>query len=381
MADADQNQTGRSTAAQPSDSIASVPIASGVQPAASAPAGEQAFAEQISAEQAPAKALGRRKKIFAGLFAVFALAALGYYLHARSRVNTDDAQVDGHIYTISPRVPGYVVEVLVNDNELVEKDQPLVRIDPVEYEVALAEAVSGLSTLQEDSASAGQDVQSAQSELSLAQLDLDRNRELLKSNAVAQSAFDQAKTKSDTARAKVLAAQARLAAIGSGGKVSVKSTKIEAQKARVRQASLDLEHTTILAPARGYVTRKAVERGNMVSKGQPLLSLVPLDAGEIWITANFKETQLTDVRPGQKVDIEVDAYPGVELKGTVDSIMAGSGASFSLFPPENAAGNYVKVVQRVPVKITLDAKQDSAKAGELPPLRVGMSVYPTIHTR
>jgi len=381
MAEADQNQTGRSTAAQPSDSSASAPIAPGVQPEASAPAGKQASAEQISAEQPPAKGFGRRKKIFAGLFAVFALAALGYYLHARSRVNTDDAQVDGHIYTISPRVPGYVVEVLVNDNELVEKDQPLVRIDPVEYEVALAEAVSGLSTLQEDSASAGQEVQSAQSELSLAQLDLDRNRELLKSNAVAQSAFDQAKTKSDTARAKVLAAQARLAAIGSGGKVSVKSTKIEAQKARVRQASLDLEHTTILAPARGYVTRKAVERGNMVSKGQPLLSLVPLDAGEIWITANFKETQLTDVRPGQKVDIEVDAYPGVELKGTVDSIMAGSGASFSLFPPENAAGNYVKVVQRVPVKITLDAKQDSAKAGELPPLRVGMSVYPTIHTR
>jgi membrane fusion protein, multidrug efflux system len=341
-----------------------------------------AESDQNQTGQTPAvgasSGLSRRKKILGVLAGVLALAALGYYLHARSRVGTDDAQVDGHIYAISPRVPGYVTEVLVNDNELVEKDQPLVRIDPVEYEVALAEAVAGLSTLQEDSASAGQDVQSAQSELSLAQLDLNRNRELLKSGSVSQSAFDQAKTKFDTGRAKLLAAQSRLAAIGSG-KASSKSSKILAQKAKVRQASLDLEHTTILAPARGYVTRKAVERGNMVSKGQPLMSLVPLDPGEIWVTANFKETQLTNVRPGQKVDIEVDAYPGVELKGTVNSIMAGSGASFSLFPPENAAGNYVKVVQRVPVKITFDT--NSTKAVDLPPLRVGMSVYPTIHIR
>jgi membrane fusion protein (multidrug efflux system) len=314
-----------------------------------------------------------------GVFALLLLGSFGYYMYARSRVGTDDAQVDGHIYTISPRVPGYVVEVLVKDNELVEKDQPLVRIDPVDYEVALAEAVSALSSLQEDSASAGQDVQSAQSELSLAQLDLDRNRELLKSHAVAQSTFDAAKTKADTARAKLQSAQAKLAAIGSGGKASVKSSKIEAQKAKVRQASLDLEHTTILAPARGYVTRKAVEAGYMLSKGQPIMSIVPLDPGEVWITANFKETQLTDVRTGQKVDIEVDAYPGVKLKGTVDSIMAGSGASFSLFPPENAAGNYVKVVQRVPVKITFDT--NSTDGAALPPLRVGMSAYPTIHIR
>jgi membrane fusion protein (multidrug efflux system) len=335
--------------------------------------------DQTPTAPAAANGLGRRKKILLGVFALLILASLGYYLYARTRVGTDDAQVDGHIYTISPRVPGYVVEVLVKDNELVEKDQPLVRIDPVDYEVALAEAVSALSSLQEDSASAGQDVQSAQSELALAQLDLDRNRELLKSHAVAQSSYDSAKTKADTARAKLQSAQAKLAAIGSGGKASVKSSKIEAQKAKVRQASLDLEHTTILAPARGYVTRKAVEAGYMLSKGQPIMSIVPLDPGEVWITANFKETQLTDVRPGQKVDIEVDAYPGVKLKGTVDSIMAGSGASFSLFPPENAAGNYVKVVQRVPVKITFDT--NSTDGAALPPLRVGMSAYPTIHIR
>jgi membrane fusion protein (multidrug efflux system) len=322
--------------------------------------------------------MGRRKKMLVLLLAMLSLAALGYYLHSRSRVSTDDAQIDGHIYTISPRVPGYVLEVLVADNQLVEKDQPLVRIDPVEYEVALADAVAGLSSLEEDSASAGQDVQSAQSEFSLAQLDLNRNRELLRAQSISQSAFDQAQNKADTARAKLLSAQAKLASIGHGGKASVKSSKIEAQKAKVRQASLNLEYATIVAPARGFVTRKAVEPGNMLSKGQPLMALVPLDPGEIWVTANFKETQLTQVRPGQPVTIEVDAFPGRELTGRVDSIMAGTGASFSLFPPENAAGNYVKVVQRIPVKIALD---NGTKDNPLPPLRVGMSVLPTIHVR
>lgn len=344
----------------------------------SMPEPEQKSEEQVQA--APAKnGLSRRKKILAGLTALLVVVAVGYYIHARSRVSTDDAQIDGHIYTISPRVPGYVVEVLVRDNELVEKDQPLVRIDPVEYEVALADAVSGLSSLEEDSASAGQDVQSAQSEFSLAQLDLNRNRELLKAQSVSQSAYDTALTKAETAKAKLQSAQAKLAAIGThGGKASVKASKIEAQKQKVRQASLNLEYATILAPARGYITRKAVERGYMLSKGQPIMALVPLDPGEIWVTANFKETQLTHVRPGQKVSIDVDTFPDHSLTGTVDSIMAGTGASFSLFPPENAAGNYVKVVQRVPVKITLDNSTDGAP---LPPLRVGMSVFPTIHIR
>lgn len=321
--------------------------------------------------------LARRKRILALLAGVLVLATAGYYLYARGRVSTDDAQVDGHIYAISPRVPGYVVEVLVADNELVEKGQALVRLDPVEYEVALAEAVSGLSSLQEDSASAGQDVQSAQAEYSLAMLDLNRNRDLLKSQSVAQQAFDQAQTRAQTARAKLESAQAKLSAIGSG-KASSKSTKIEAQKAKVKQASLNLEYTTIVAPARGHVTRKAVEAGAMVAKGQPLMAVVPLDPGEVWVTANFKETQLTHVRPGQQADIEVDAYPGLVLKGRVESIMAGAGSSFSLFPPENAAGNYVKVVQRIPVKIVLD---NATEADAARPLRVGMSVLPTIHIR
>jgi membrane fusion protein (multidrug efflux system) len=323
-------------------------------------------------------AIRRRKKLVLAVAAALLVAALGFYFYSRGRVSTDDAQIDGHIHTISARVPGYVSEVLVADNELVEKDQPLVRLDPVEYEVALADAVAGLTSLEEDSASAGHDVQSAESEYSLAMLDLNRNKELIRSQSVSQSAVDQAQTRADTARAKLNAAKARLAAIGArNAAASARSSKIEAQKAKVRQAALNLEYASVVAPVRGFVTRKAVEAGLMVAKGQPLMAVVPLDLGQIWITANYKETQLTHVRPGQPVTFEVDAYPGREFKGRVESIMAGTGASFSLFPPENAAGNYVKVVQRIPVKIVIEANG----AESLPVLRVGMSVLPTIFIR
>ncbi len=161
----------------------------------------------------------------------------------------------------------------------------------------------------------------------------------------------------------------------------IRSRQVEAQKARValaaarvRQAELDLGYTTITSPTHGYVTRKRAEPGLMVSRGQPLMAVVPLNAEDLWVTANFKETQLTHVRPGQRAEIAVDTYPGVTLTGKVESIMAGTGAAFSLFPPENATGNYVKVVQRVPVKITLDASASI----QLPALRIGLSVTPNI---
>lgn len=319
----------------------------------------------------------KRRTLMAALAALVVIGG-AWWWWAGGRVETDDAQIDGRIYTISPRVPGYVVEVLVEDNQLVEKDQPLVRIDRVEYEVALADAVAALTSTEEDSSSAGQDVQSASADYNMAMLDLTRNMELLRSQSVSQSSVDQAKTKAETARAKLLAAQAKLSAY-SGAKTGngARATKIEAQKAKVRQAALNLEYTTILSPARGYVTRKAVETGAMVAKGQPLLAVVPAEPGELWITANFKETQLTRVRPGQRVSFEVDTYPGRGFSGKVESIMAGTGSTFSLFPPENAAGNYVKVVQRVPVKITIDAPKDA----DMPPLRLGMSVVPVIHLR
>lgn len=156
--------------------------------------------------------------------------------------------------------------------------------------------------------------------------------------------------------------------------VEAQKAKVTLEKAKVRQAELDLSYTTIVSPTDGFVTRKRVEPGLMVAKGQPLIAVVPLDSEALWVTANYKETQLTHIKPGQKVIIRVDTYPGVEIKGRVDSIMAGTGSVFSLFPPENATGNFVKVVQRIPVKITFDQQENS----RLPSLRIGMSVVPTI---
>jgi membrane fusion protein (multidrug efflux system) len=171
-----------------------------------------------------------------------------------------------------------------------------------------------------------------------------------------------------------LAATGEDVAVIKARQVEAQKAKVQLAKSRLKQAELDLAYTTVPAPVDGHVTRKRVEPGLMVSRGQPLMAVVPLNPEDLWITANYKETQLTKVQPGQDVIIHVDTYPGLQLKGKVDSIMAGTGSVFSLFPPENATGNFVKVVQRIPVKITLDLNGQPAP----PSLRIGMSVIPTI---
>jgi membrane fusion protein (multidrug efflux system) len=177
-------------------------------------------------------------------------------------------------------------------------------------------------------------------------------------------------------------ANIRLAATGKESaeiknrQVNAQQAKVELARARMKQAELDLSYTDITAPADGFITKRSIEPGVTVSRGQPLMAVVPLNPGELWVTANYKETQLSRVSPGQPVEIEVDTYPGTTIKGTVDSIMAGTGSSFSLFPAENASGNFVKVVQRIPVKITIHTED----VNSLPALRIGMSVIPTIHT-
>jgi membrane fusion protein (multidrug efflux system) len=164
----------------------------------------------------------------------------------------------------------------------------------------------------------------------------------------------------------------------------IKTSQMEAQEARVvlakelvKQAELNLSYTRITSPVRGFVTKKKVETGQMVSKGQPIMAIVPLSLEDMWVTANFKETQITNVKAGQEVIIRVDTYPDAKIQGKVDSIMAGTGATFSLFPPENATGNFVKVVQRIPVKIVFNTENLS----DMPDLRIGMSAVPIIYTR
>ncbi|WP_300164574.1 HlyD family secretion protein [Solidesulfovibrio sp.] len=242
-----------------------------------------------------------------------------------------------------------------------------------------------------------------QAQLDQDKLDYARISQLRHKDVVAQSDLDNIENKRRGHEAELRAAQAKAAAAARGvesimadikrlrsqidlartgedqaviqtKEVAAQRAKVELAREKVRQAELNLDYTRIVAPVAGHVTKKQIESGRLVAAGQALMTVVPLDADELWVTANYKETQLKNVHPGQRVTMEVDTYPGREIAGKVDSIMAGTGAVFSLFPTENATGNYVKIVQRIPVKIVFDKEN-----GERPKLRLGMSVEPTIH--
>jgi membrane fusion protein, multidrug efflux system len=357
---------------------------------------------------------------------VVALAAAWYYFSGRE--STDDAQIDGHVNPVAAKVGGPVLEVLVKDNQRVEKGTLLVRIDPRDYEVAVARAQADLAENEASARAARTSVpltsttataqaSAAESELAAAEArlaaaraalqeaearsrqttqDAERLAPLLEKDEVSKQHYDTTVTAADAAAAArdaaaatvasaekaKEAARARLTQARTGpeqvGIVSARAdsaaAKVAMAKAVLDQAKLNLSYTEVHAPVSGVISRRTVEVGQIVQAGQPLLALVPLD--EIWVTANFKESQLEKVRPGQPVDIAVDAYGGRKYRGRVDSIAAATGARFSLLPAENATGNYVKVVQRVPVKIVFDEGQDREHL-----LRPGMSVVPTVLTR
>lgn len=269
--------------------------------------------------------------------AVLAIAAIGYggivMFHSFTHESTDDAFIDVHTVSMAPKVAGRVAVVHVDDNQLVKKGDVLVEIDPRDFQVALAQAKANL----------------AKDKATQIQTDLNEKRAL------------------DLFAKKVISTQERDTNVASADS---NRASVQADEAAVEQAELNLGYTKIKAPIDGYVTNEAVAIGDYLQVGQALMSLVP---PRVWVTANFKETQLRNMRPGQTVDISVDAYPSLKFRGRVDSIQAGSGAAFSLLPPENATGNYVKVVQRVPVKIVLDERQEVQRV-----LGPGMSVVPTV---
>ena len=254
-----------------------------------------------------------------------------------SHVTTDDAYIQGHIHNIASKVPGTVKNVHVDDNQLVKNGEVLLEIDPIDYGLKVNEAEANL------------EIRKASFEQ--AQRDKERAEALYKEGVFPKEKYEHALTAFDLAKAQ--------------GKAAREQFKIAVQ---------NLQYTKIYSPAAGHITQKSVEIGNQIQAGQPLMAVVALD--DLWIIANYKETQLKKVRFGQRVLIRVDTYPGKIFMGRVDSIMAGTGAVFSLFPPENALGNYVKVVQRVPVKIIFDKISDERFV-----LRMGMSCIPTIITR
>jgi membrane fusion protein, multidrug efflux system len=275
---------------------------------------------------------------------------------------TDDAFIDGHIVSISPKISGVITKVMVDDNQHVKKGDLLVTIDPCDYQakVNIYQAALLVAKAEVQKAKAG--ISSAQAQSDRAEADLKRYVELKGSSSI--SAQDM-----DNAKAAALSAKAALE-VAISSTASAEAKVVQAQ-ADLEQAKLSLSYTNIYAPLDGKVAQKHAETGSFVATGQPLMAII---AYEVWVTANFKETQLVDIHPGQKVTISVDAFPAGKLNGRVDSIQAGTGARFSLFPSENATGNYVKVIQRVPVKITFEEPKDKLKQ-----LGLGLSVIPDVY--
>jgi membrane fusion protein (multidrug efflux system) len=288
-------------------------------------------------ETTPQKSRSKKPnwKVLAAMAVVLAAAGVAYWIYSSAYESTDDAEIESHALPISSDVSGQILNVLVDDNQHVKKGNLLVHIDPRTYQVRLDQAKAELDTARAEAARAASDA--------------GRAKQLLDSDDISKQVYDKA-----IADADVMKARAELAS------------------KQVAAAELDMLHTIITAPETGKVTKKNAELRAFVQVGQPLMAIVTDD---VWVVANFKETQLTHMRPGQQVSVEVDAFPGRALKAHIDSIQSGTGARFSLLPAENATGNYVKVVQRVPVKIVFD--DPVMDLGLVP----GMSVVPTVHLK
>jgi membrane fusion protein, multidrug efflux system len=317
-------------------------------------------------------------------------AVLIWWLNARHYESTDDAFIDARTVQISPQVGGVIVDVPVTDNQPVTAGSPLVNIDPRDYQVAVAQAQAQREQAQAvvanvDAQIAAQIANIDQTKTNVTQTNAalvfsreeqERYARLLANGAGTQQRSQQANSDLTQKQAAFAAAQAaEIAAEKQLGVLQAQKqsalAQVDATRAQFSQAQLNLSRTTINASVDGHVVRLTAAKGAYTQPGQALMAVVPR---AVWITANFKETQLTDMRVGQHVDIGVDAYPGKTFQGHVDSIQAGSGVVFSLLPPENATGNYVKVVQRVPVKIVFDNPPDIY-------LGPGMSVVPTVKVR
>jgi membrane fusion protein, multidrug efflux system len=315
------------------------------------------------------------------------LAATAYwYLELRGRESTDDAFVEGHMVLISPRVAGQVAEVLVEENSRVRAGQPLVRLDPADFEARIAHAKADLEAAknriaQSQAAAEGAAAQArgAAARVKHAEQELERAKGLFDRKVSSQNQLDGAIADRDAAAAELHAAQQRelaeRAAVANGAPV------LQAEAA-LREAELALSHATINAPFDGDVGRKSVEVGANVSPGQALFALASREGN--WVNANFKETQVGRMRPGDPVEIRVDAYPDRVWRGHVESISPATGAKYALLPPDNATGNFTKVVQRIPVRIALDPEPgtpDVASGPPTDPLSVGLSVTVSVRVR
>ncbi len=347
----------------------------------------------------PAKRRVPLPLIILGLVAVAGgTFGLSRYRFARTHVVTDNAQIDGHITPIAPKVQAFVARVLVEDNQKVRAGDTLLVLDDRDLTVRVAQAeadlqsaqaqagssaragaaTAALATARSNASSSEAAVAAAQAAVRKTSADLERYRTLAAQKVISAQQLDQAQWAYDNARAALDVASRQAAAggsmvLGAQSEVAAAAARMAAARSAVETARLQLGYAVVTAPAAGIVAKRAVEVGTLVQPGQQVMSLVP-DSG-VWVTANLKETQVERVRPGASVEIEVDAYPGVVFHGTVASLSPATGARFALLPPDNATGNFTKVVQRVPVRIEVEPGQNPGH-----PLRPGMSASVTIIT-
>ena len=345
----------------------------------------------------PPKKKSRWPLIILAIVVVIAIIGGGvYWFLNRNLETTDDAYTDGNAISIAPKVSGYVIQRNVDDNGFVKAGDPMIRIDPRDYQTAVDQARANLQLAQVQLASseialqvtrvrAPADLLQAQAQLAqsvASQTDAQRNyqrQHAVDPRATTQNNVDQANSQLQSTQASVKSAQAQVQIAGVVAQtiataeetVKQRQAQVAQAQANLAQAEINLGYTDLRAPQDGYITRRNVDVGTYVQAGQQMFYLV---ARDLWITANFKETQLARMRVGQSVDITVDAYPKLKLHGQIQSIQEGSGARFSAFPAENATGNFVKIVRRVPVKIVL---QSGLAPDQILPL--GISVEPTVN--
>lgn len=357
---------------------------------------------EVATADTPPASPGRKRRIPLLILGVLVLVlgtwAVRRFLYSRHHVTTDNAQVDGHITLIAPRISAFVNRVLVDDNQSVRQGDTLVVLDDRDLKVQLeqaeaelrdaetsvgtrgqaGQAQAQLQATRAQAASVSASVAAAESQFKKAAADLERYRGLAAQKIISAQQLDAAQAAFDAAAANLQAARKQAAAAGSqvsasGAAVRSADARLEAAQAAVDNAKLQLSYARITAPVNGVIAKRTAEAGALVQPGQSLMSIVP--DSEVWVTANLKETQLVNVRVGDPVEFKVDAYPGRKFEGKVESLSPATGARFSLLPPDNATGNFTKVVQRVPVKIAVDQSTDPTH-----PLRPGMSVDVDIAT-
>lgn len=312
--------------------------------------------------------ISKQKTILACLAILITILVTLFIMNESKYQSTEDAYVESHLVQIAPKVEGQIEQVFITDNQMVHEGDVVAIIDDSDYKIKLEQADAMYQKALKNQKVAVANANAAGSEIENAKTDLERYKSLYETGAVSKQVLDNAQTRYDMVQAKVTTANE---AIMSKTNSKVVDSDIKSLKAARDKAALNLSYTKIVAPRTGTITNKNVEKGAYVKVGQPLFAIA---SDEVWVVANFKESQIGNMKAGQPVSIKIDAYPNKKFTGKVDSIQRASGAKSSLFPPENAVGSFVKIVQRIPVKIVFDEKIDKSKYT----IVSGMSVIPRV---